>query len=84
MATLTLVLLRVHRDTMCTIKFSKSLWKSKHLSAIAKTLPHAAYAAFIHGISHKWSYSGTSLFQPRLGPTKVAALVRWLDFREPA
>ena len=30
-----------------------------------------------------WSlYSGTSLFQPCLGPEKVAVLVRWLDFRE--
>ena len=28
------------------------------------------------------AYSGNSLFQPRLGPKKVAALVRWLDFRE--
>ena len=25
-------------------------------------------------------YSGTSLFQPPLGQTKVAGLVRWLDF----
>ena len=28
-------------------------------------------------------YIGTSLFQPHLGPAKVAGLVRWLDLREP-
>ena len=26
-------------------------------------------------------YSGLSLFRPPLGPTKVAAIMRWLDFR---
>ena len=40
------------------------------LSTIAKTHPHSAYCAFIHGILHKWNYvmhtieSVGSLFQP--------------------
>ena len=40
------------------------------LSTIAKTHPHSAYGAFIHGILHKWNYvmrtieSVGSLFQP--------------------
>ena len=29
-----------------------------------------------------WVYSGTSLFQPHLGPAKVAGLERWLDLRK--
>ena len=28
----------------------------KQLSSIAKTQPHAAYAAFVHGLSSKWTY----------------------------
>ena len=40
------------------------------LSTIAKTHPHSAYGAFVHGILHKWNYvmrtieSVGSLFQP--------------------
>ena len=30
---------------------------------------------------HAHVHSGTSLFQPHLGPAKVAGLARWLDFR---
>ena len=26
------------------------------LSAIAKTHPHSAYSAFVHGVIHKWNY----------------------------
>ena len=37
----------------------------KHLSSIAKTHPHAAYAAFIYRLSHKWSYIARTI--PNIG-----------------
>ena len=35
----------------------------------------------VHDMCGINGYSGTSLFQPGLGSTRVAVLVRWLDFR---
>ena len=49
----------------CTPQFISSYIQHKiiewvneveHLSAIATTQPHATYAAFIHGLKHKWTY----------------------------
>ena len=37
-------------------KVQQWLEEVKHLSAIAHTQPHAAYSAFIHGLSSKWTY----------------------------
>ena len=47
---------------------------SLYVAGFAKTEPVG------QRIFNLQSYSGTSLFQPHLGPTKVAGLVRWLDF----
>ena len=37
-------------------KVEKWTTQIKHLSQIAKTQPHAAYSAFTHGLSSKWTY----------------------------
>ena len=38
----------------------------KQLSTIAKTQPHAAFAAYTHGLKNKWSY--LSRIMPDIGP----------------
>ncbi len=46
----------------------------KHLSTIALTQPHAAYAAYIHGLSSHWTYISRTIpdIQDLLQPLEVA------------
>ena len=43
-------------DNFASEKIAQWCKEIRILSAIALTQPHAAYAAFIHGLSSKWSY----------------------------
>ena len=54
-----------HSDTLTLL-----IYIGINSTAIAKTHPHSAYGAFVHGILHKWNYvmrtieSVGSLFEP--------------------
>ena len=43
-------------DTFLKNKVENWTKEIEHLSVIAKTQPHAAYSAFTHGVSSKWTY----------------------------
>ena len=41
---------------MLTREVQKWVDSTKELSKVAATQPHAAYAAFVHGVCNQWSY----------------------------
>ena len=60
---------------------TKNMFFSKDSIETFKVIGEGAniiWSVYDNGIN---GYSGTSLFQPDLGPTRVAILMRWLDFR---
>ena len=44
------------KEEYVKMKVEEMTMKLKKLSKIGETEPHAAYAAFIHGWKHKWTY----------------------------
>ena len=79
-------LLRAAPCALC-VKF-----KNFQLAEIATSQPHAAYAAFVHGLSSRWTYLSrtipevSDLFQPledamlktNQGPARPPSKARWL------
>ena len=57
-------------ETFAQAKISGWVSDIEQLSVFAKSQPHAAFAAFTHGLSHRWTYltrvlpTSTDLLQP--------------------